>query len=321
MRTVPKDEAQPRAGAWAAVLAVCLAVPLPAWGTAAASEPPAAVRASLGELRRSTGCPVAPGADAGGESEHLGRPAIVVVGLPAGDEPAGAPRDRGIFDRAAARMVSYVCFANASTRRGGEAIISLAEASGRADRLVRLILPGSSLELESIERRRDGESVYYEAGYATAPGAIPLLEAPVRLSLDASTGSFYRLDVEPGWLDPPAVPRVMISRKAAEKIAAVLLAGRDFGRLFGRGARLGNVARAELFTVRPNGWLGLLADPGRAPARVAFVVPFNVLGGEAPGLHRLFVDAATGRVLGGLGSRPAGAVEAERPPQPAAATR
>jgi hypothetical protein len=186
---------------------------------------------------------------------------------------------------------------------------------------VRSILAGSRLELESIERRRDGERIYYEAGYTTAPGAIPLLEAPVRLSLNATTGSFFRLDIEPEWLDPAPAPRLTISRKAAEKIAAVVLGGQDAGQLFGRGAKLGNVAKAELFTVRPNGWLGLFVEPEHARARIAFVVPFSVLGGDAPGLHRLFIDAATGRILGGLATRPAAAMEPEPPPPPAAATR
>ena len=41
-------------------------------------------------------------------------------------------------------------------------------------------------------------------------------------------------------------------------------------------------------------------------ARVAWVVPFRVDGGAAAGLHSLFVDAATGRVLGGLSGQPVG---------------
>ena len=226
-------------------------------------------------MRRASGCPVPPTDDQGREIEFRGR------------------------------IVSYTCFANASTRKSGEAIVSLAEASSRGDRLVRLLLPRSDLALESIQRHRESgaESIYYEARYASGSGEIPFLEAPVRLLLNASTGELFRFDVDADWLDPAGPPRVAISRKSAERIATVVLRGRDFAPAFGPGAVFAKVAAAEMFTVHPNDWLGFFTESGEARARVAWVVPFRV-GGAAAGLHRLFVDAATGRVIGGLPDQP-----------------
>jgi len=276
----------------------------PAEGNAAAAP---ALR-ELAEMRRRADCPVAPTADIGQELAFQGRPSIEIKGREHGDDASGAIRDLAIFDRAAGRIVSYVCFSNASTRKSGEAIVSLAEASSRGDRQARAILSGSNLELESIKRHRTGgtESIYYEALYASTSGEFPFLEPPVRLLLNATTGSFFRLDIDPDWLDPADPPRVRISRKSAERVATVVLRGRDLAPAFGSGAVFGTVAAAEMFTVHPNDWLGLFTENAAARARVAWVVPFRVDGGDAAGLHSLFVDAATGLILGGLSSQSAG---------------
>jgi hypothetical protein len=119
------------------------------------------------------------------------------------------------------------------------------------------------------------------------------------LLLNATTSGFFRLDIDPDWFAPPAPPRVRISRKAAERIATVVLRRRDLVAAFGSGAVFGKVAAAEMFTVHPNDGLGLFTENTEARARVAWVVPFRVDGGDAAGLHNLFVDAATGRILGG----------------------
>ena len=78
----------------------------------------------------------------------------------------------------------------------------------------------------------------------------------------------------------------------------------------GAGAALGNIAAAELFTVRPNAWLGFhQADP--AHTRPAWVVPFRLAGaGPERPAHTLFIDAESGRVLGG-----AAAGNGEAPPR------
>ncbi len=238
---------------------------------------------------------------AGTGSSRGGR-SLEIEGYERGGDAPGALRDRAVVDQAAGRIVSYVCFANASARTSGEAILSLAAVSSRADNLVRALLPGSNLGLESVERYRAGgtESIYYEARYASTAGESPFLEPPVRLLLNASTGGFFRLDVDPDWFAPPEPPRVRITRKAAERVASIVLRGRDLAPAFGTGAVFGKVAAAELFTVHPNGSYGFIPDDAQARARVAWVVPFRVDGGDAAGLHSLFVDAATGRILGGV---------------------
>jgi hypothetical protein len=256
-------------------------------------------------MRQHVGCAAGPTDDAGRESAYRGRRAIEVTGRERG---ADAVVDSAFFDAAAVRIVAYVCFANASARQTGEAIISMSEISPRADKLVRAIIPGSDLALESIRRQRAGdqERVYYEARYAPPPGDFPFFEPPVRLLLNASTGSLFRFDIDPDWLDPVAHSRTRISKKAAERIATAVLRTRDLAPAFGRGAVVGKVAAADLFTVRPNGWLGFHPDDPEARARVAWVVLFWPDGGDAPGPHNLFVDAATGRILGGLAGGSAG---------------
>jgi len=262
----------------------------------------------LDELRALVGCTVAPTADVAQAISFRGRPAIEVKGREPSGDASGTMRDLAIYDLPLARIVSHICFTNASTRKSGEAIISLAEVSGRGDKLARAVLPKSNLELESVKRHRAGgtESVYYEARYASTSGEFPFLEPPVRLLINATTGSLFRLDIDTDWLDPPASPRSRISRKAAERITTVVLRGHDLAPVFGTGAVLGSVGVAEMFMVHPNDWLDLFKDLGEARARAAWVVPFRVDGsGASAGLHSLFVDIATGLVLGGLPAQPA----------------
>lgn len=268
--------------------------------------PPSSLQ-EFSRLRRSAGVAAEPVDVAARRLAYRGRPALEIVGRDRGGEAAGTLRDFAFFDLAAGRVVSYVSLANASTRRAGEAIISLSEISTHADRAAREIFPGANLALESIRRYRASgqESIYYEARYAPPPAEIPFLGPPIRLLLNASTGKLFRVDVDPEWLDPPPPPRSRISRQAAERIAAVSLRARDLATTFGAGAVLGKIGPAELFTVRPNDWLGYSADDPDARSRLAWVVPFRLAGGDAPGPHSLFVDAATGRVLGGLAEQAA----------------
>jgi hypothetical protein len=229
-----------------------------------------------------------------------GRPALEVEGRAAGAAGAGTLRDSAIFDLGSGRVASFTWFPHASTRRAGEAIISLSEVSLRADAHVRSLFPGSDLHLEGIERQREsgGEGVYYEASFASPSGEFPFLQPPVRLLLDASTGNLFRFDAEPAWLAPPRLSAAHLSRRAAERVAAAALRSRDLAIVLGAGAALGKVAAAELFVVQPNGWLGAPGEVIEPDARIAWVVPFSLAGGGAG--HRLFVDATTGRVLGGM---------------------
>ena len=252
-------------------------------------------------MRRVTDCLGAPTADSGMELAYRGRPSLEVKGRERGGDASGTVRDFAIVDPAAGRIVSYVCFTNASTRTSGEPIVSLAAVSSRGDTLVRALFPGSDLGLESVKRHRTGgtESIYYEVRYASPAGEFSFFEPPVQLLFNATDGKFFRLDIDPDWFTPPDPLRVRISRQAAERIATVVLQRRDLAPAFGPGAVFGKVAAAELFTVHPNENLGLFTGNAETRARVAWVVPFRIDGGTAAGLHSLFVDAATGRILGG----------------------
>jgi len=270
-------------------------------GATSGAVPAAALR-NLESVRRAAGCLGTPTDDISQESTVRGRSSLEIKGRERGGDSAGLMRDLAVFDLAAGRIVSYVCFANASTRRSGEAIVSLATISGLGEKVARAVFPGLNLELESARRHRANgtESVYYEARYTSVGGEFAFFEPPVRLLLNATTGSLFRLDVDPDWLVPIKPPQARISRKAAERIATVLLRGRDLAPAFGPGALFKSAGAAELFTVRGNDWLGFSAWDEAERARVAWVVPFQVEGAAAAGLHSLYVDAETGKVLGGL---------------------
>ena len=148
--------------------------------------------------------------------------------------------------------------------------------------------------------RADGEHLYYEVRYTAAGGEFPFLEPPVRLLLNATTGRLFRFEIDPDWSIPRSRRALRISRKAAERIAGVVLRNHDLAPVFGPGAALGSIAPAELYTVRANDQLGFSREIAEARARVAWVVPFRVAGAAGAGSHAIFVDAATGLVLGGL---------------------
>lgn len=284
----------------AALTALALATALPSPPASAAETPAQAAATELGRMRAASRCDGVPTEDTAQPLEHRGRPASGITGRERGGSERGPIRDFSVFDAGAGRVVSYVCFANASARRAGEAIVSLAEISTAADARVQAMLPGSPLALESIQRyRTSGEhSVYYEARYASTRDEVPFLEPPVRLLLNASTGELFRLDVDPDWLEPGPAPRLLISRKSAERIAAVVLGETVPAGAYGAGALLGKVGPAEMFMVRANAAPGAGAPALDERARPAWVVPFT-LEGAGDAAHALFVDAATGRVLGG----------------------
>ena len=236
------------------------------------------------------------------ERLYHGRPAVELKGRPGAAGDSGPVHEYAIYDPETGRVVTYVYFPHASTRRAGEPIISLSEISTRADVLARTLLPGDALTLVSIQRYRASgqESFYYEARYAPPQLEIPFFDPPVRLLLDASTGRLFRLDMDSDWLQPGAGPRARISRQAAGRIAALLLRQRDLSGAFGEGARFGKIGEPELFLVRPNAWLGFHAEDPAARVRVAWVVPFTLAGEAAGRQHSLFVDASGGHALGGI---------------------
>lgn len=231
-----------------------------------------------------------------------GRPTIEITGRSEVDGRPGEPVERALYDLSTAQLISYVYAPHASARQAGEAILSLSEISSRADALVRAVLPGAELMLEEIQRLRVSgqEGLYYLARYAPPQREPPFYEPPVRLLLDASTGRLHQLDVDPEWQDSPASSLPRISRAAAERVAATWLRRRDLAPTLGAGAVFGSTAAAELFTVSPNDWLGLGAADSAARLRPAWVVPFRLAGATPQGpAHALFIDAESGRVLGG----------------------
>jgi hypothetical protein len=231
-----------------------------------------------------------------------GRPVLQIEGRAASGGSADTRRLEAIFDLGVGRVTSFLWFPHGSARKAGEAIVSLSEVSSRADAHLRKILPGVEFALAGIERQRASgeEGVYYEASFADAASEVPFLRPPVRLLLDASTGNVYRFDADAEWFVPPKLPSAHLSRRAAERVAAVVLGSRDLSEALGAGARLGKVAPAELFVVRPNGWLGSPGAENGGQASVAWVVPFSLAADASRPVHRLFVDAGTGRILGGL---------------------
>lgn len=288
------------------VLLLCGLAVRPPSAVAGPAEADPAVRRGLGaleELRRR----VDPAAGPPAEETWVavspgGRPALVVKGRVSGPDGRPTLRDEAIVDLGAGRVTSFVWFPNASARKAGEAIISLGEVSSRADAQVRRLLPGTELALEGIQRYRASgeESIYYEASFTDPGGDVPFLQPTVRLLLDASTGNFFRFDADPDWFAPPKAPKARLSRKAAERVAAAALAARDLSPALGAGAAPGKTGAAELFIVRPNDWLASPGEAAAARARVAWVVPFSLKGEPGRLVHRLFVDAATGKLLGGL---------------------
>jgi len=240
------------------------------------------------------------------EVAHRGRPSLEVRGrerLPGGGTRL---RDVGIADLATGRVVSFVWLPNESRRAAGEAILPVSEASVRADALVARLYPGAGLVLEGIERFRvaGGEGVYYEVGYAPE-GEVRFPDPVVRLALDASTGNLYRVEADADWFDPAPPERGRVSAKLARRIAEVALRPPGLEAAFGAGAIARRIDVEGLSFVRPNGWP---ADPGPedpdAPRRYAWMVTFQVAGTASPGQGTVYVDAATGRVLGGVPGPP-----------------
>lgn len=234
-------------------------------------------------------------------STSEGRPVLTIRGNAADGAGAGRRGLEAVFDLGVGQVTSFVWFPHESARKAGEAIMSLSEASSRADGHLRKLFTGTDLALAGIDRYRASgqESVYYEATFAAPAAEVPFLRSPVRLLLDASTGNLYRVEADPEWFMPPKLPSAHLSRRAAERVAAVALGRYDLSQALGGGARLGKVGSADMFVVRPNDWPGIPGTAG-GPARVAWVVPFSLAGDASGAVHRLFVDAGTGRILGGL---------------------
>jgi hypothetical protein len=290
----------------AALCALALALGLP--GRAACQDPPdvAAGRAAVGAVRAL----VAP---AGGrvqetvhELEYRGRRALVFEGRRPGAPAEEAPQDFAVFDLESRQLTTFAFFPNASRRTAGEAILPMSEIAARADALVRRLFRAPAPAFLGVERFRSmgPDSLYYTASYGSPAGEVRFLAPPIRLIFDALTGHLFRVDVDAEWYEPPPPAKGLLSKRAAERIAALALGGNRLAGEFGAGAAASRLAAGELYFVRGNGWLGFGAEESSARMRTAWAVAFDVASSRERGPHTLFVDARTGRVLGGMRGTP-----------------
>jgi hypothetical protein len=234
-----------------------------------------------------------------------GRPAMEVEGWERTAEGNLWPVDQATFDIRSGLLSKYVNFSYASRRKAGEAILPMGSMSNKGDLYLRLFYPGSDLALEGIDRYRVSgkESVYYELRYSPQPREVLSFHPLVRMLVDASTGRLYRFELAADYLGAGALPEAVISGAAAARIAGLYLQTQDLDRALGRGASISSVLAADLYFVRPNSWLGGEVPAGGV-ARPAWVVPFLSAGRSEESPHLLFVDAATGRAIGGTASAP-----------------
>jgi hypothetical protein len=233
-------------------------------------------------------------------SSH-GRPAREVEGWRRTGEEEIWPIDQATFDIRSGRLSKYVSFVNVSRRKAGESILSMGSISTKADAYLHLLIPGADLALEGIERYRlEGrESVYYEVRYSPQPQEVIFFHPLAKMLLDASTGRLYRFEMAADFLGVGAMPDSVISGASAARLAALYLQRRALENSLGRGTAVSRVLAPTLYFVRPNTWLEGEAPSGGV-ARAAWVVPFQT-GGEADATpHLLFVDALSGKSIGGI---------------------
>lgn len=234
-----------------------------------------------------------------------GRPVMEVEGWERTAEGNLWPIDQATFDIRSGLLSKYVNFSHASRRKAGEAILPMGSLSNRGDAYLRLFYPGSDLALEGIERYRVSgkESVYYELRYSSRPQDVLSFHPLVRMLLDASTGRLYRFELAADYLGVGSLPKAVISGAAAARIAGLYLQTQDLESALGRDASVSSVLAADLYFVRPNSWLGGEVPAGGV-ARPAWVVPFLSAGASEENPHLLFVDAVTGKAIGGAASAP-----------------
>ncbi len=230
-----------------------------------------------------------------------GRPALEIEGWRADGENILWPIDQATYDIRSSRLSKYVNFKNASRRKAGEAIQPMGSVSARGDGYLALFRLSRELALEGIERFRvrDKESVYYELRYTSQPQDVLSFHPLIKILVDASSGRFYRYELAADYLDAGAMPRSIISGSAASRLAALYLQTIDLGDFLGRGAAIGNVLAPDLYYLRPNRGFGGNVPEGGV-ARPAWVVPFQTDGDWYEVPHLLFIDAVTGKTIGGV---------------------
>jgi hypothetical protein len=239
--------------------------------------------------------------DLGRSRFSVGRPGEEVEGWRWTAMEGRWPVDQATFDTSSGLLSKYVDFTSSNRRSSGEAILSMSVVSNRADRYLSLFYPDRELSLESIDRYRvrGKDSVYYELRYNFHPQEILFFHPLARMLVNATTGRLYRFELAVDYLDARYPDRKMISAAAAEKIAGLTLRSVDLEAHLGGGGKVSAILSPDLYFVRPNSWLGADLRPD-GKARAAWVVPFRTGEGDTGTAHLLFIDAASGRLLGGI---------------------
>jgi hypothetical protein len=304
-----KEEVTSESRAGASLLAgtlaaLCFMVLLAPAG-AAGDESDAEARREAARVR--TGLGLDPGAfeDDGRQRNSYGRPAVEIEGWRRTAGGGRWPADQATYDIWSGLLSKYVNFDNTSRRQKGEAILPMGAVSSKADGYLAVFYPGHDLSLDGIERYRvrGKESVYYELRYSLQPQEILHFHPMVRMLVDASTGRLYRYELAADYLDLGPVPKSIIGGGASAKIASVVLGRRSIGPYLD-GARIeGEIFPTDLYYVRPNDWLGGSLPRG-GKARLAWVLPFRTALNRNGSPHLIFIDALTGKTLGGVEGKP-----------------
>lgn len=288
-----------------AALALILAALSPGAARAAGADDLAAARGEVVRVRTALGLDPGKIVDDGKPRYSRGRPAVEIEGWRRTGGGGRWPVDQATYDVWIGGLSKYVNFDNASSRRRGEAILPMGAVSSKADAYLAILYPKHGLFLDGIERYRVSgkESVYYELRYSHQPGEVLFFHPMVRILVDASTGELYRFELAADYLDLGPVPVTIIGGAASAKLASLALVKRSAVRQLGGRQVVGELFPTDLYYVRPNDWLGAVIPAG-GKARLAWVVPFRTARSGQAAPHLIFVDALTGKTLGGVEARP-----------------
>lgn len=300
----PRPDAAPRIPRHLLLLPLCAALTFsfaPAVGADETALPSAPALGEISRIRVGLGIEKSGLEDVGRRHHRIGRPGEEIEGWRWTATEGRWPVDQATFDTWSGLLSKYVDFTSSNRRLSGEAILSMSAVSNKADRYLALFYPDRELSLESIDRYRvrGKESVYYELRYNIHPQDILFFHPLVRMLVNATTGRLYRFELAVDYLDARYPSGKIISAAAAEKIAGLALRSIDLAPHLGRREDVSGLLSADLYFVRPNNWLGAeRQETGRA--RVAWVVPFRTGEVDQETAHLVFIDATTGKLLGGI---------------------
>jgi len=285
----------------AAVSAAFLLACSPGGARSAGEDDLAAAREEVTRVRVGLGFKSAEIEDDSRHRSSHGRPAAEIEGWRRTGGGGRWPVDQATYDVWSGLLSKYVNFDNASSRKRGESILPMGAVSAKADAYLAVLYPKHGLSLDGIERYRvrGKESVYYELRYAPQPQEILFFHPLVRMLVDASTGRLYRFELAADYLGLGAMKENIIGGAAAARIAGIVLGGKNVARHLDGGKVEGELFPTDLYYVRPNDWLGS-SIPAGGRARLGWVIPFRTARNREGTPHLLFVDAVTGKILGGV---------------------